>query len=126
MIPAALALAAVAALFHVYVFYLESLAWTGPRARATFGMNAQAAEATRTLAFNQGFYNLFLVIEIVAGIIAIAAGATAVGATLVFVGCGSMVLAGLVLVSSDRSKARAAALQGVIPALAIVLLALGL
>lgn len=126
MIVAALVLAAVAALFHVYVFYLESVAWTGPRARAAFGTSAQAAEATRGLAFNQGFYNLFLVIEIVAGIVAIAAGATAVGATLVFVGCGSMVLAALVLVASDRSKARAAALQGVIPALAIVLLALGL
>jgi putative membrane protein len=126
MIPAGFALAAVAAALHVYIFWLESLAWTTPRARAVFGTTPDQAATTRQLAFNQGFYNLFLTIEIAVGIVAYALGATAVGATLVLVGAGSMVAAAVVLVASDRTKARAALIQGAIPAIAIVLTAVGL
>ena len=54
MIVVGLTLCAVAALVHVYVFVLESLLWTGPRARATFGTTAADAATTRPLAINQG------------------------------------------------------------------------
>ena len=37
MVVVGLALAGVAALIHVYIFYLESVVWTTPRARAVFG-----------------------------------------------------------------------------------------
>ncbi|PRY13925.1 DUF1304 domain-containing protein [Kineococcus rhizosphaerae] len=111
MIVAALALAAVAALVHVYVFVLESILWTGPRAARTFGLDVPTARASAPMAFNQGFYNLFLAVEIVAGIVVLATGHRAVGATLVLVGTLSMVGAGLVLIASDRSKARAALVQ---------------
>ncbi|MCF4120871.1 DUF1304 domain-containing protein [Antribacter sp. KLBMP9083] len=126
MIVVGLVLAGVAALVHVYIFVLESLAWTSPRARATFGTSRELATATKDLAFNQGFYNLFLAIEAVAGIVVLALGATAVGATLVFVGTGSMVAAGLVLLVSSPSKARAAIVQLTPPLLAIIALAAGL
>lgn len=126
MIVAGLVLAAVAALVHVYVFVLESLLWTGARARATFGTTPQDAQTTRPMAFNQGFYNLFLAVEIVLGIVLVAVGQRAVGATLVLVGTGSMVGAGLVLLMSDRSKARAALTQLVPPLLAVVALVVGL
>ena len=66
MITAGLVFAALAALLHVYIFTMESLTWTSPRTRATFGTTAEEAETTKLLAFNQGFYNLFL--AIVAGI----------------------------------------------------------
>ena len=66
MITAALIFAALAALLHVYIFTMESLTWTSPRTRKTFGTTAEEAETTKLLAFNQGFYNLFL--AIVAGI----------------------------------------------------------
>ena len=49
-------------MLHVYIFVLESLQWTAPRTRATFGTTLEEAEATKLLAFNQGFYNLFLAI----------------------------------------------------------------
>lgn len=62
MLTAGLIFASLAALLHVYIFVMESLTWTSPRTRATFGLSAQEAEATKELAFNQGFYNLFLVI----------------------------------------------------------------
>jgi len=118
--------AGLAALIHVYIFYLESLAWTAPGTRRVFGTTPEQADVTRPLAFNQGFYNLFLAITVLLGIGFVAAGSTAVGATLVFAGAGSMVAAGVVLVLSDRSKARAALIQLVAPLIGIGTLAVGL
>lgn len=126
MIVVGLVLAALAALIHVYIFVLESLLWTSPRARALFGTTPQEAGATRAMAYNQGFYNLFLAVAVIVGIVALAAGSTAVGATLVFTGAGSMVAAGLVLLTSDRTKTSAALKQLVPPLLGIVALAVGL
>lgn len=127
MIIAGLALAGLAALIHVFIFYLESIAWTSKRARATFGTGTVAqAETQKALAFNQGFYNLFLAITVFVGIAFVIGGALPVGAALVFAGAGSMVAASLVLILSDPSKASAALKQGVIPALGVVALAIGL
>jgi len=126
MIAAGLVLAALAALVHVYIFTLESLTWTSPRTRATFGTTPEGAEATMELAFNQGFYNLFLAVVAAAGVVATATGADAVGAALVLAGTGSMLAAALVLVLSSPDKARAAATQGVFPLLAVVATVVGL
>ena len=126
MITAGLVFAALAALLHVYIFVMESLTWTSPRTRATFDTTEAEAETTKLLAFNQGFYNLFLAVVTGVGIIAVALGHTGIGASLVFAGVGSMAAAAVVLVASDRDKARAAATQGTLPAIAIVLLLLGL
>ncbi|MCC4908291.1 DUF1304 domain-containing protein [Microbacterium sp. cx-59] len=126
MIIVGLVFAALAALLHVYIFWLESIAWTSDRARRTFGTTPQEAQATRSLAFNQGFYNLFLAIAAALGIVFFAAGTTAIGATLVFVGTGSMVAAALVLLLSDRSKTRAALTQMAFAVIAVVALAVGI
>lgn len=125
MILAGLLLAGLAAALHVFIFYLESMAWT-TRARAVFGTSVEEAEATKEMAFNQGFYNLFLAIAVVLGIVLYASGEHAVGATLVLTGAGSMVAASLVLLLSSPDKAGAALKQGVIPAVGVVLLVLGL
>lgn len=126
MLIAGLVLAGLAAVIHIVIFHLESIAWTGDRARATFGLSREEAQATRALAFNQGFYNLFLAIAVVLGIVLVSSGSTAVGATLVFTGAGSMVAAGLVLLASDRTKTGAALKQLVPPLLGIIALAIGL
>jgi putative membrane protein len=126
MVAAGLVLAALASALHVYIFVLESVLWTSPRTRATFGTSAEEAGATKELAFNQGFYNLFLAIVTAVGIVAVIIGATAVGAALGFAGAGSMLLAALVLLLSSPDKARAAITQGTLPLLAVILLALGL
>ena len=125
MILAGLVLAALAAALHVFIFYLESFAWTS-RARGVFGTSAEEAEATRELAFNQGFYNLFLAIAVFVGIAAFALGSDTVGATLVLVGAGSMLAASLVLLLSSPDKAAAAVKQGTLPALAVAALVVGL
>jgi putative membrane protein len=114
-------LAGLAALVHVYIFVLESLRWEDPRTRAIFGTSADLATATRPLAYNQGFYNLFLAIGAAVGI-ALAGADRGASVALVAFTTGSMVAAALVLVTSDRSKARAALVQGALPALALVLL----
>src|SRR6201987_3089599 len=112
MITAALIFAALAALLHVYIFTMESLTWTSKRTRAAFGTTAEEAETTRLLAFNQGFYNLFLAIVTILGIPPVIMGDTAVGVALVFAGVGSMAAAAIVLRFSAREKARAALIQG--------------
>lgn len=126
MITAGLIFAALAALLHVYIFTMESLTWSSPRTRATFGTTPEEAETTKLLAFNQGFYNLFLAIIAAIGIIAVALGHNGVGAALVFAGVGSMASAAVVLLASSSDKARAALTQGIFPVIAIVLLVIGL
>ena len=126
MITAGLVFAVLAALLHVYIFVMESLTWTSPRTRATFGTTPETAETTKELAFNQGFYNLFLAIVTAIGVAAVLIGAKAVGVALVFAGVGSMLAAALVLLLSSPDKARAAITQGTLPLIAVVLLVIGL
>ncbi|NYI40739.1 DUF1304 domain-containing protein [Demequina lutea] len=124
MLIAALVIAALAAVLHVYIFAMESLWWTTPRVRATFGLSEADAQTTRSLALNQGFYNLFLAIVTAAGIVAWLVGSPAVGAALVIAGVGSMLAAAIVLIASDRTKASAAVKQGALPLLALIALAI--
>ena len=126
MITAGLVFAGLAALLHVYIFTMESLTWTSRRTRATFGTTPEEAETTKLLAFNQGFYNLFLAVVTGIGIAAVVGGHRAVGAALVFAGVGSMASAAVVLLASSPDKARAALTQGVFPVIAVVLLIVGL
>jgi putative membrane protein len=125
MITAALIFAALAALLHVYIFSMESLTWTSKRTRAAFGTTAEEAETTKLLAFNQGFYNLFLAIVSGVGIAAVELGHKGIGASLIFAGVGSMAAAAVVLLASAPDKARAAVTQGLFPVIALVLLAVG-
>jgi putative membrane protein len=126
MLTAALVFAALAAVLHVYIWVMESLTWTSPRTRATFGTTPEEAETTKLLAFNQGFYNLFLAIVTAIGIVSISLGHKAVGAALVFAGAGSMLAAAVVLIASSPDKARAAITQGAFPLIAVGLLALAM
>ncbi len=121
----AVVLAALAALLHVYIFVLESFRWTEPSTRKTFGVSEADAETTKPMAYNQGFYNLFLAVITFVGIAVIGANGD-VGSALALAGTGSMLAAALVLVTHDRSMARAALTQGTIPALAVVFLLLQL
>ena len=111
MITAALIFAGLAALLHVYIFTMESFTWTSPRTRKTFGTTPEEAETTKLLAFNQGFYNLFLAIVGGIGVAGIAMGHKAVGAGLIFAGVGSMAAAAVVLLLSAPDKARSASFR---------------
>ncbi|WP_426997828.1 DUF1304 domain-containing protein [Pseudarthrobacter sp. N5] len=127
MILASLIFAVIAALLHVYIFTMESVTWTRPATWKRFSVASQAdAETTKPLAYNQGFYNLFLAIGALIGIGAVAfapqgSAQPVVGWTLIFSSCGSMLLASAVLALSGKQYLRAAVTQGTTPLLAVVL-----
>lgn len=126
MLTVGLVLAGLAAALHVYIFFMESLAWTRPSTRAVFGTTAEEAEATKELAFNQGFYNLFLAVLAAVGIALTVADADDVGPALVLAGTGSMAAAATVLLLSSPAHASAALKQGVVPLLAVIAVAIAI
>jgi putative membrane protein len=120
----ALVFAGLAALLHVYIFVLESVRWTQPKTWKVFGIaDQQTAEATRPLAYNQGFYNLFLAIGAALGVVLWVVNGTddIAGRTLLIFSLGSMVAAALVLVTSGRKYLRPASIQGTLPLIGLVL-----
>jgi putative membrane protein len=126
MLTVGLVLAGLAAALHVYIFSMESLAWTRPSTRAVFGTSAEEAETTKELAFNQGFYNLFLAVVTGVGIALTAGDCDHVGRALVLAGCGSMAAAAAVLVLGNPARASAAIKQGLVPLLAVVAIVIDL
>ena len=67
-----------AALIHVYIFYLESITWSKPGTWKTFGLASQAqADTMKPMAYNQGFYNLFLAVGVIVGLVLVGTGVAA-------------------------------------------------
>ncbi len=126
MLITGLVLATLAALLHVYIWVLESWRWTTPGARAVFGTTPEQAEQTRELAYNQGYYNLFLALEVGAGLIAYALGHDDIAETLALFGTGSMLAAATVLFLGSPDKRSAAVRQGAIPLLAVIALVISI
>lgn len=58
----------VVALLHCYFLVLEMFLWTKPAGRKAFGTTPEFAEASKTLAANQGLYNGFLAAGLLWGI----------------------------------------------------------
>ncbi|MBY6412389.1 DUF1304 domain-containing protein [Rhodococcus sp. BP-252] len=113
--------AALAAVLHAAIFVMESVVWTRPTVWKRFGVASQAdADTVRPMAFNQGFYNLFLALGIVGGLIV---GGSAGHAVVIFA-CLSIVGAAVVLATGGRTYFRAAVTQGVTPLVALVIAAL--
>ncbi|MBT1609929.1 DUF1304 domain-containing protein [Curtobacterium poinsettiae] len=118
--------AVLAGLIHVYIFFLESVIWTSPQARRIFGIASETeAVATRSLAFNQGFYNLFLAIGAILGVVLVLAGNTVSGWTLVVSSTASMLGAAVVLIGSGRKYVNSAFKQGTLPLIALLFALLG-
>jgi putative membrane protein len=132
MLIVSLVAASLAALLHVYIFVMESVLWSTPRVRATFGIDDdRQLEHTKPMAFNQGFYNLFLAIVTAVGVVLVATSrggagqvddVSSAGLALLVAGTGSMLAAALVLALSDRTKLRAAATQGLFPLVSLAAL----
>ena len=115
-------LAGLAALVHVYIWVLESVLWSSPSTYRTFGVrSAEEAETLRPMAYNQGFYNLFLAFGVIVGIVlAWVEELHTAGLAVMLFACLSMVLAAVVLITSNRRMARPALVQGGLPALALI------
>lgn len=144
MIVAALVVASFAAAFHLAIFLMESVFWAKPAVWRMFGLRSQAdAQTTRPLAYNQGFYNLFLAVGAAVGVSLIAgeqgpgtigwdlgdavvatAGIHGAGIALIVFTMGCMLAASVVLLTTGRGYLRAALAQGLLPLIALVLLLL--
>lgn len=113
--------ATLAGLLHIGIFYLEAISFSNPRTYRRFQVTSeQQAEFIQPWAFNQGFYNLFLAIGTLTGVLVWIAGKPHQGQALIGFGCASMFAAALVLIGSDRRMARAALLQGLLPLVALL------
>lgn len=120
----ALVFAGLAALLHVYIFVLESVRWSHPSVWRIFGIASQeVADTTKPMAYNQGFYNLFLALGAGIGILLWAVNGVddVAGRTLLLFSLGSMVAAALVLLTSGRKYLRPAVTQGTLPLIGVVL-----
>lgn len=92
-----------------------------------FGEQSEAeVAATHDLAFNQGFYNLFLGVLAALGAVLALAGLSTVGITLMLAGTGCMLAAATVLLLSSPAHRGAAVRQGTLPLLAVLALLLAL
>ena len=107
--------AALAGLIHVLFFCMESLWWTKPAVYRRFRSTEAQAQMTKSLAFNQGFYNLFLAGGALGGLALIVAGHSRAGFILVAWNCASMLAAAVVLAASAPQMMRGALIQGLPP-----------
>jgi len=114
----------IAGLVHVAIFVFESVLWNRPSTWKRFGIKSQAdAEVLRPMAYNQGFYNLFLALGAGAGLVMLApSNVTQAGAALSIFVLLSMLLAAAVLVFSNPKLVRAAAFQGAAPLIGLIFL----
>ena len=81
---------ALVALLHVYFMLLEMFFWTQPLGRRAFGITSEFAQASKSLAANQGLYNGFLAAGLVWGLLL---GDSGNAIQVFFLGC--VVIAGV-------------------------------
>jgi len=118
--------ALIAALIHIAIFAMESLLFTRPAVRGRFHVGDADVAAVRPWAFNQGFYNLFLAVGTIVGLVLLHTdGYPQAGRALVALACASMLGAALVLIGTDRRMLQGALMQGLMPLIALVLLVVG-
>lgn len=117
-----------AAVIHLFIFFLESVLWSKPSTYRRFGVTSdEEAAILRPMAFNQGFYNVFLAVGAGVGLVLLGSDALRqAGVAISLFALGSMLLASIVLIASNPKLARAAVLQGAAPLIGIVFLVLAL
>ena len=83
-------LIAIVALLHTYFLVLEMFLWDKPLGRKTFGLTAEYAKQSKTLAANQGLYNGFLAAGLIWGLML---GEAGLSIKIFFLSC--VVIAGI-------------------------------
>jgi putative membrane protein len=133
MIVVAWVLALLTAVIHLVVFVFEAFLIQRPAIhQGVFFVPAADVPAVRLWAFGVGFYNCFLALGLIAGVIAWAGGYETAGRTLLIYLCVFIALSGAVLLAADRlglgrerGKGIGGALgQGIPPLLALLAIAL--
>lgn len=105
---------------HILIFVMESILFTNEAIYSRFLIkSAEHASMVELFAYNQGWYNLFLAIAAIVGVILSGKWIKNVGETLALYACLSMLGAAVILMFSAADMARAAITQGLFPLLAI-------
>ena len=105
---------------HILIFVMESILFTNEAVYSRFLVtSAEHASMVELFAYNQGWYNLFLAIAAIVGVILSGKWIKHVGETLALYACLSMLGAAVVLMFSAPGMGRAAVIQGVFPLIAI-------
>lgn len=116
MLVVAQILALLVALIHLVVFVFESLLFQRPSVhRGVFGTRTEDVPAVQLWSFGVGFYNLFLAVGLIAGVVAIQLDYETIGRTLLIYLTAIIFLSGAVLLVADRlalSRPRGAGLGG--------------
>lgn len=112
---------AVAGLIHIAIFFLESIYWGSASVNKIFRLDKELALANKEFAFNQGFYNIFLALQIFLGFYFWYLDKVQISTSLINYACLSMFGASLVLMYSNKKFIRAASIQGGPPALALII-----
>ncbi|MFT6069115.1 MAG: putative membrane protein [Bacteriovoracaceae bacterium] len=107
-------------LFHLVAFGLESVLFM-KGAHKRFKVSKEDAPAVYPFALNQGFYNLFLAISMVVGLVFKLRG-NPLGDGMLLTSAFVMVGAGVILAKSNKDLIRVGVLQGLPPAVIIYLL----
>lgn len=95
--------ASLAAAIHIVVWACEALLIERPAVhQGVFGVPAADVPAVRLWAFGVGFYNLFLGLGMLFGVVAWIAGEVAIGRAFVLFLSAFMALSGVVLFIADR------------------------
>jgi putative membrane protein len=90
MILAAYIAVGVVAALHLYFLVMEMFFWDKPLGRRVFGLDADFARASKTLAANQGLYNGFLAAGLIWGLTLGVAGHP-----IIFFFLGCVIVAGI-------------------------------
>ena len=118
-------LIAFAVVVHLAFFAMESMLWSSPNVWRRFGIaDQQDADVVRPMAYNQGFYNLFLAAGATVGLVLYWTTLRHVGFGLIFFTGACMALAAMVLLTTGRRYWRAALLQGLPPLVGLVVFSL--
>jgi putative membrane protein len=118
----------IAAVIHLLIFFMESVLWSKPAVWKRFGLTTQhEADIMKPMAYNQGFYNVFLAVGAGTGLVMLGSSNWVQGGiALAIFAAASMFLAAVALVTSSPKLARAALVQGLAPLLGIIFLVLAL
>ena len=115
-----IALIIFSSLFHLVAFALESILFM-KGAHKRFQVSKEDAAAVYPFALNQGFYNLFLAIAMIAGL-ALKLKGNPLGNGMILTSSFVMVGAGVVLAKSNKELIKVGVIQGLPPALILYLL----
>lgn len=111
-------------LFHIVAFMLESVFFMNPKVYRQFGLASQEdATIVKLMAFNQGFYNLFLALGMALGLALYGTSHYTLIGSGIIIGSGvCMTGAGVILLLSEPKAWHTALVQGIPPLIMLVIL----